>query len=416
MQSVELEHKALEDYKGIVSEEILDSIVEAAEPLQGKRVLHINSTSFGGGVAEILSSMVPLMVDLGLDAHWRVIEGDPAFFNTTKSFHNSLQGGDVNISDEMRGHYKEVNRKNAEDLKDDWDVVVVHDLQPAALIEYVKREGVWIWRCHLDLSTPNRDSLAFIGQFIASYDSAIYTMEGYIPSGIGRRKPAIIHPSIDPLSSKNLPMEPTDVDSILARYDIDPSKPTVSSVARFDPWKDPIGTIDLYRVVKRRVPDLQLLLVSSMADDDPEGWEYFEKAVRRAGEDPDIFFLTNMIGVGNREVNAIQRRSSLGLLKSIREGFGLTVSESLWKRVPVIGSRVGGIPLQIMDGENGFIVDDSRGAVEPMVRLLKDEVLRERMGEAGKAHVRKNFLITRHLRDYINLFVSLLEDSGRGTT
>ncbi len=260
-----------------------------------------------------------------------------------------------------------------------------------------------------------------------------------LPARVEHRKSAtIIHPSIDPLTSKNRPLSPEEITTIAERYGVDPDKPTISAVARFDPWKDPLGIIDLYRVVKgtmmldtakkrlrifdflssvkRKVPDLQLLLAASMAEDDPEAWEYYERTLRKAGEDPNIFFLTNLRGVGGREVNAFQRCSDVSLLMSIREGFGLSVTESLWKQIPVVGARVGGIPLQVIDGETGFLAQDSMTAAKRMTKLLGDEGLRKRMGKAGKEHVRRNFLVTRHLRDYVDLFNSLADDApGRAS-
>ncbi len=436
MRPVAFEKKFIDDYRGIASQESIEALRQAAEPLQGTRVLHVNSTAYGGGVAELLSSIVPLMRDLGLDAHWNVVEGDLGFFRITKTIHNGLHGGEVVISEEMRKNYLEVNRRNADDLEDGWDFVVVHDPQPAALINYAKKEGMWLWRCHIDLSTPNKDSIDLLSQFLPSYDCSIYTMESYIGPGnreekTPRKKTTVIHPSIDPLTSKNRPMSPQEVNSIAESYGVDPAKPTISAVARFDPWKDPLGIVDLYRVVrgtmmldvskkrlrifdllssvKRKVPDLQLLLAASMAQDDPEAWEYYEKTLRKAGEDPNIFFLTNLRGVGSREVNAFQRCSDISLLMSIREGFGLSVAESLWKQVPVVGSRVGGIPLQVIDGKTGFLAADSEDAGKRIIQLLRDEELRRRLGRAGREHVRKNFLVTRHLRNYVDLFNKLRE-------
>ncbi len=441
MRSVELSQKRIDDYRGILPEGSLEALKEAAEPLRGKRVLHVNSTAFGGGVAELLHSIVPLMRDLGLDARWSVIEADQGFFRITKTLHNGLQGGDVLISDDMYENYREVNRRNAEDLADEWDFVVIHDPQPAALIDHVERSGIWLWRCHIDLSAPNPDSLAVLARLLPSYDACVYTMKEYAPKGIdpGRlaKAPTVIHPSIDPLTSKNRPMAPEEVEDIVRRYGVDPEKPTISSVARFDPWKDPLGIIDLYRVVKgemmldaskkilrildlfgtmkRHVPNLQLLLAASMAHDDPEGWEYYERTLRKAGEDPDIFFLTNLRGVGSPEVNAFQRTSDVSLLMSIREGFGLSVAESLWKRVPVVGSRVGGIPLQVIDGVTGYLASDSAEAVPHIIRLLRDEDLRKEMGAAGQGHIRRNFLVTRHVRDYLDTFNRLSEVAERAS-
>ncbi len=404
----------MDDYRGIVSEERLHGLREAADRLQGLRVLHINATPYGGGVAEILASLVPLMRDVGLDAHWMVLEGDEGFFKITKSLHNGLQGGDVVISDVMREHYLEVNERNAEDLEDEWDVVVVHDPQPASIVTQVRRKGKWIWRAHIELTRANKDCRDFLARYLPAYDASIYSLKDYIPKGIDLRSPTVVHPSIDPLSEKNRPVPPEEVRAIADRYGIDVERPALCCVARFDPWKDPLGTIDAFRKVKWRVRGVQLLFITSMALDDPEGWEYYEKTLRKAGEDPDIFLLTNMRGVGSLEVNAFQRLSPVSILKSIREGFGLVVAEALWKRAPVVGWRAGGIPLQILDGQTGFLASDFDTFVERTVRLLGDMDLRAEMGEAGRAHVRANFLMTRHLRDYLDLFLRLTEKRPDG--
>ncbi|MEE9163650.1 MAG: glycosyltransferase, partial [Thermoplasmata archaeon] len=245
-----------------------------------------------------------------------------------------------------------------------------------------------------------------IGEYLPEYDASVFSLDEYAPEGLSPR-PVIIPPSIDPLSPKNRPMSPDEAETVAARFGVDPTRPIISTVSRFDPWKDTLGLIDVYRRTKEEVPDLQLLFVASMADDDPEGWEYYERTLRKAGEDPDIYFLTNLRGVHAEEVNAFQRLSDVGILRSIREGFGLSVSESLWKGVPVVGSQTGGIPLQVLDGQTGFLVNDFEGSVDRILRLLGDEGLRRQMGEAGRDHVHKNFLITRHLMDYLRLFTRL---------
>jgi trehalose synthase len=411
LRDVYLERRSLDEFRDVVDDVILESLVEAARPLEGLRLVHVNSTSFGGGVAEILQSLVPFMRDLGLDAQWKVIDADDEFFTATKALHNGLQGADVSISPEDFGHYLEVNRRNAEGLGGEWDFVIVHDPQPAAIVAHAEGKGRWIWRCHIDLSTPNAETLALLAPFLPHYDATVFSMDSYVPEGLNLRNPTIIHPSIDPFSDKNRPLSVGEVESIARRYGVDPERPILSSVIRFDPWKDPLGVIEVYRRLREQGADLQLLLISSMAHDDPEGWEYYERTLRRAGEDPDILFLTNLRGVGSIEVNALQRCSWVSLLKSKREGFGLVVSESLWKRVPVVGTRVGGIPLQVVDGETGFLVEGPEMAVERILRLLRDEALRERMGEAGRNHVKRRFLTTRHLRDYVDLLLSLKRGS-----
>ncbi|MFQ6012449.1 MAG: glycosyltransferase [Thermoplasmata archaeon] len=431
MRSVQLQAKELDDYRDVAGEGALEALRSAAAPLEGKRILHINSTSFGGGVAEMLASLVPLTRDLGMDAHWSVIEGDEEFFWITKAIHNGLHGGDVAISAEMRKYYYEINERNAEHLEDGWDFVVVHDPQPLPLVQYASIDGKWIWRCHVDPSGAIPACVGLLAKFLPRYEAGIFSLSNYFMEALGCRNPVVIRPSIDPLSDKNRPMEPEEIDVIAYRYGVDPAKPTISTVARFDPWKDPLGVIDIYRTIKGgsgnrpssrlldfyrgirgKIPRTQLLLISSMAHDDPEGWEHYERALRKAGEDPDIFFLTNLRGVGGAEVNAFQRLSHVALLRSIREGFGLTVSESLWKGVPVVGSNTGGIPLQILDGSTGYLVRDSDAASDRLVALLRNEDLRARLGAAGQAHVRRNFLITRQIQDYIALFTGLSGTSG----
>ncbi|MFQ5908087.1 MAG: glycosyltransferase [Thermoplasmata archaeon] len=410
MRSVQLQPKDLDAYRDVAGEEALDSLRAAAEPLQGKRILHINSTSFGGGVAEMLASLVPLSRSLGMDAHWRVIEADEQFFRITKSIHNCLQGSDFALTDEMRQHYHEVNERNAEDLEDSWDFVVVHDPQPMPLASYARAHAKWIWRCHIEPAGADPACAGLLAKLLPDYDAGVFSLSSYNTEALGCKNPLVIHPSIDPLSEKNRPMSGGEIQAIADRYDVDPSRPIVSTVARFDPWKDLVGAIDIYREVKGVIPGVQLLLISSMAQDDPEGWMYYEKALRRAGEDPDIFFLTNLREVGGAEVNAFQRMSEVGLLPSIREGFGLSVSESLWKGVPVVGTHTGGIPLQVLDGKTGYLVKDPATAADRLLRLLQDEDLRSRLGKAGRAHVKKNFLITRHLRAYVDVFRDLDSD------
>jgi trehalose synthase len=398
----------LKNYEKIIGEREVHSIKMLAEKLKGKSVIHVNSTSFGGGVAEILHSMVPLMQDVGLKVHWKVIKGSFKFFNITKKFHNALQGMNIQITEEEKKSYIEYNKMNSELISPDADNVVIHDAQPALMIKFCsERAGKWIWRCHVDLSAPNKVVISFLKPYIELYHAAIFSMKKYVVPSLKISKIAIIPPSIDPLSDKNKKISENLISKILERYDIDPEKPILTQVARFDPWKDPLGAIDVYRIVKRRIPEAQLLLISSMAHDDPEGWLYYEKTARYAGEDRDIHLLTDLIGVKDLEVNAFQRASDLALQMSVREGFGLSVTEALWKRVPVIGRNVGGIPLQVIDGLTGYLVNDVNEAAKKTLYLLKHKKEAKRMGENGREHVLKNFLITRHLKDYLKLFTEL---------
>lgn len=408
MNHVSISKASLDEYAQVVGEAEIEEIKGFAEGLVGKSMCHINSTSFGGGVAEILHRMVPLMRDVGLNAEWRVIEGSDEFFRVTKAFHNGLQGMNIPLTGDMRRTYLSLNKKNAEEPNLDHDLVVVHDCQPAAIVNYLQiRRGKWVWRCHIDLSHPNQQFIEFITPFVLKYDSLIFTMERFVQKPLKLAKTFIVPPSIDPLSVKNKPLPESLILSILDKYDVKAENPIVTQVARFDPWKDPLGVIDVYRMVKKKVADVQLLLIASMAKDDPEGWIYYEKTARHAEEDYDIHLLSDLNGVGNVEVNAFQRASDVVLQKSIREGFGLSVTEALWKGVPVVGGNVGGIPLQIINGETGFLIGSVEEAAEKTLYLLEHLHEAKEMGRKGREHVLKNFLITRHLKDYLRLFSSI---------
>ncbi len=404
--------RKLENYRGIAPKEDISKILFLAEKLKGVSVVHVNSTSFGGGVAEILHSMVPLMRSIGLDVEWEVIEAPPEFFKVTKLLHHGVQGMSVELTEDMKKLYLRVNEENAEKLDLDKNVIVIHDPQPLAIRKYRVDHSKWIWRCHIDASTPYKPIWGFIEDFVKMYDAYIFHMHEYLQPGLDKSKAYIIRPSIDPLSEKNREMSEDEVKSVLDRYDVDPERPIIIQVARFDPWKDPLGAINVYKLVKEQIPGVQLLLIASMAHDDPEGWVYYEKSARRAGEDYDIHFLTNMVGVGDREVNAFQRAADVALQMSIREGFGLSVTEALWKGTPVVARGVGGIKVQVINGKTGFIVRDVREAADRALFLIKNREIRGKMSVECREHVRKNFLITRHLYDYLNLFSRLFR-SGR---
>ncbi len=396
---------SLEEYKAIVGERKIEEIKILAGKLSGRRVCHVNSSAYGGGVAEILNRLVPLMRAVGLRTDWNVIKGSTEFFTITKAIHNGLQGMDVTLTEEMEKTYLTVNEMNAKELNLDHDFVVIHDPQPAPIISYHRlRTGKWIWRCHIDLSSPNRSVSDFVLPFALQYDALIFTMKQYVQGLLKEKTSFIVTPSIDPLSAKNNPLSENTVHTILDKFDVDPNKPIITQVGRFDPWKDPLGVIDLYRMVKKKIPELQLLLIASMAEDDPEGWKYYEKTARHAGNDYNIHLFTDLIGVRDTEVNAFQRASDLVLQMSTREGFGLTVTEALWKEVPVLARNVGGIPLQIIDGQTGYLVNSIEEAAEKTVYLLNHREEAKEMGRRGKDHVLRNFLITRHLEDYLKLF------------
>lgn len=403
---------SLENYKPIVGDEKIAEIRLLAEKLAGRRICHVNSTSYGGGVAEILNRLVPLTRAVGLDVDWHVIRGSDEFFKVTKALHNGLQGMPIELTDQMKKTYLLFNEINAKELSLHDDFVVIHDPQPAAAITYYRpRTGKWIWRCHIDMSSPNKSVMDFLIPFVVQYDAQIFTLPKYMPDLLRDKNVAIIHPSIDPLSAKNTELSDSAVLSILNKYDVEADKPIMTQVGRFDPWKDLVGAIDVYRIVKKRFPNLQLLLIGIMASDDPEGRLYLEKTARHAGEDYNIHLLTDLEGVRDTEVNAFQRASDVMLQMSKREGFGLTVAEALWKEVPVVGRNVGGIPLQVIDNETGFLVDTVQEAAEKALYIFEHPKEAKKIGEKGKQHVRENFLITRHLEDYLKLFGRLDEGS-----
>ena len=410
LQEVALGQKTLTDYTHIVGKELTEQIRQLAEPLKGKRVLHVSATAFGGGVSEILYTLVPLMRDVGIDAHWHVIFGKEEFYNATKLLHNSLQGAEETLSDEQWELFDEINAMNAEGLQGEWDVVIVHDPQPIGLLRGAKEKGKhWIWRCHIDLSTPNPAPIARLLPMIEEYDASVWHLEDYVPNGMGKHREdvRICPPAIDPLSPKNMAFSPEDAAFVCRQFGIDVDRPLITQVSRFDPWKDPIGVIDAYREVTEQVPEAQLAMVGSMATDDPEGMEYFQKTFEYAGGDDDIKILSNLNNVGAIEVNAFQSQSDICLQKSIREGFGLTVTEALWKGRPTVAGNVGGIPLQIEDGVGGFLVDSPSQCAERCLEILRDPELGKRLGRQGKEHAREHFLTPRLLRDWLKLFGDL---------
>ena len=412
-QRVNPGNKSLADYRSIVRRELYDEVVTLGERLRGKRVLHVSATSFGGGVAEILYTLVPLMRDVGLDAEWDIMFGSEPFFNVTKSFHNALQGAEYELTVEDRAIYEEYNRMSAESMQkagEEWDVVLVHDPQPALLKHFtggLSPETKWIWRCHPDLSTPNREVLDYLVPHIADYDAQIYTMQEYTPPDVHLPGLTLIPPAIDPLSPKNMALSADDSRYIVNQFGVDADRPFMVQVSRFDPWKDTLGVIDAYRLVKEQVPEVQLVLIGSMAHDDPEGWDYWYKTVNYADGDRDIFLFSNLTNVGAIEVNAFQSIADVVIQKSIREGFGLVVSEALWKARPMVAARVGGIPMQV-DGGGGILIDTIPEAADACVKILKDPEFARQIGRLGKEHVRDNYLSPRELRDHLLLFAKLL--------
>ena len=410
MQQVNAGNKSLANYRSIVRRELYEELQDLSERLKGIRVLHVNATSFGGGVAEILYTLVPLMCDVGLQAEWGVMFGAGPFYNVTKNFHNALQGAPYELSIDARAIYEEYNRQSAKALENEWDIVYVHDPQPALLKHFsggLSPETKWIWRCHLDTSTPNREVLEYLSPYIKDYDAQVYTMEKYTPPNLDLPGLVIIPPAIDPLSPKNMALSADDASFITNQFGVDAERPFILQVSRFDPWKDPLGVIDVYRMVKEEIPEVQLVLIGSMAHDDPEGWDYWYKTVNYAAGDKAIFLFSNLTNVGAIEVNAFQSVADVVIQKSIREGFGLVVTEALWKARPLVASRVGGIPMQVVEG-GGLLVEDIPEAALACTKILKDQAFARQMGRRGKEHVRKHYLTPRLLRDDLLLFAKLL--------
>ena len=409
LQPVGVGHKSLTDYTHLVGKSLCQEITEMAEGLKGLRVLHLSATAFGGGVSEILYSIVPLMKDVGIEAEWQVIFGREEFFNATKLMHNALQGNPLDLSPSEWRVYEDYNEMNAHQLEGGWDVVIVHDPQPAAIRRHVPEKArSWVWRCHIDLSAPHPPTIERLVPLIAEYEGSVFHLEQYVPDTLPRDgKVHIVPPAIDPLSPKNMALSPEDAAFVCDQFGVDVDRPLMCQVSRFDPWKDPLGVIDAYRVVTEQLPDTQLALVGSMATDDPEGWSYFNSTLEHAAGDPDIKILNNLNNVGAIEVNAFQSQADVVIQKSTREGFGLTVTEALWKARPFIGGDVGGIPLQIQDERTGFLVSSPEDCADRAIRVLTDPELGKRLGRAGKEYVRTHFLTPRLLRDWLRIFGDL---------
>jgi trehalose synthase len=398
----------LESYAEVTGRDVIRHLQQLTEPLRGKTLVHVNSTRMGGGVAEILDKLVPLSRELGIDTRWEVITGDSDFYQCTKNFHNAIQGNRVATSEKLLNHFLEVNEQNAVQLRpilEEADYVIIHDPQPMALLSFCpKRKGKWIWRCHIDASHPHRGTWRFIDRFIRNYDASIFSLPQFVQK---LPHPSyIVSPSIDPLSEKNVELAQEELDAVRQRFELVPEAPLITQISRFDRFKDPLGVIEAYKLAKKYIPSLQLVLAGGGASDDPEGEAVLSEVRLAAGEDPDIKILL-LPPDAHRTINALQRLSDIVLQKSTREGFGLTVTEALWKGKPVIGGDTGGIRLQVIDFHTGFLVNTPEGAALRIRYLFNQKQKMLEMGSKGREFVRENFLLTRQLREYLTLLVSL---------
>jgi trehalose synthase len=397
----------LEPYSEIVGEDVVDHLRQLAKALEGARVVHVNSTREGGGVAEILHWLVPLKQELGLNATWEVITGEESFYQCTKSFHNALQGNAVTIPESLLKSYETTTLRNAEAMREkleEADFVFIHDPQPAPLLNFCpNRKGKWIWRCHIDLSRPYRPVWKYLRNFVSGYDASVWSLAEFVQPL--PHPQYLIPPSIDPLSEKNVELDPDEINRVCEQFHLDPERPIVVQVSRFDRFKDPVGAIRACRLAKAFTP-FQLVLAGGGATDDPEGARVFAEVQDEADNDPDIHLLL-LPPDAHRTVNALQRIADVVLQKSIKEGFGLTVTEAMWKGKAVIGGDVGGIKLQVINHHTGFLVSTPEGAALRIRYLLKHRSMLEEMGSKAKEFVRENFLLTRHLREYLTLMVAI---------
>lgn len=418
MIEIPLGVRPISDYSEYAGEEQVERIKERAGRLAGLRVLHLSGTPFGGGIVELLMSLLPLFNHLGLDVHWQALERDDHFFAIARMLHNSLQGMGAQWTREMADAYIDRSWDYIEDFKDDYDIVVVHDPQPAVIAglleERSRRHGSWVWRCHLDLSCPEPGALEMLISLLNyCYEHAVFTSRDFVPADL-TIGPYVMAPSIDPLNPRNMYLEEDVVRSAVSSYGIRPDLPLVVQVSSFEPWKDPLGVIDAVELAREEVPDLQLALIGSMMNDDPEGYYHFRKTAHAAEKLPGVRLIANAEGIGNLGVNAFQRTADVVVQKSLREGFGLSVTEALWKSRAVVAGAVGGIPLQIDDGVNGFLVDSVEECAARIVQLLADRGIRTAMGGSGRKKVRERFLTPRHVEDYLVLFERIVNREGQG--
>jgi trehalose synthase len=400
----------LETYRSWVGDALIDEIRELSKELQGVRICNVNATATGGGVAELLSRVIPVHLALGIPTEWRLIYGDKDFFTITKSFHNALQGAKLRLTEETKRTYLEHNRQSAEMLPDDYDVFIVHDPQPAAIRHFKNSANrhKWIWRCHIDSSAPNREVWEFLHPYVQEYDAAVFTMKAFQPADLDLSRIVFIPPAIDPVSTKNMDL-PTEVcHRAIGEMGVDLHLPLLAQISRFDPWKDPLGVIRAYRIVKKARPEIQLAMLGAMAGDDPEAWGILDQINAEAADDPDLYVFTNLTGIGSMEVNAFQRAADVVLQKSLREGFGLVVAEAFWKSRPVVAGHAGGIPMQFPAGYDDYLVESVEDCAAKILRLLENRELAERFGRAGQEKIRAEFLLPRLIRDELRLVKDVL--------
>jgi len=413
-QCVSTDKRSINDYADTVGEERIEELRELARHLRGAKVLHLNATAAGGGVAEILKTLVPLMSDLDLPAEWQVLKGADEFYQVTKIMHHGLQGMPVRFKAEMKDIWLKYNRLNSEvlNINGSYDFVVVHDPQPAGILRLLRRgnghykRGVWLWRCHLDFSSPQPAFWKFLRPYVDAYDGAIFSRKEYFPRDLSPRC-FEVPPGIDPLSQKNCLLSESEVDRILKRHGVDPQRPFIFKVSRFDPWKDFLGIIDIFQLLKKEFPDLQLVLAGGGAGDDPEAWTCYQRTQAHAQGKGDIHLLWGQNGVTSPALNAFQQAARVVVQKSIREGFGLVVTEAMWKGCPVVASDVGGISLQIAHQENGYLARSVSEWVTALSHLLRNREEADRLGTAARKQVQQKFLITRSLGDYLRIFKTL---------
>jgi trehalose synthase len=400
---------AIQDYAAVAGEDVINHLRQLAAPLQGLKVVHVNSTRLGGGVAEILVKLVPLTKELGLDAVWEVIRGGERFYECTKNFHNGLQGKQVPMGDALVQVFESTNSENAEELRrilEEADIVFIHDPQPLPLLKACpNRKGKWIWRCHIDLSHPYRPVWKYLRKFVVDYDASVFSLSDFaqpLPHTL-----YLIPPSIDPLSEKNMDLPESEVLGIRKKFNVDPDRPMMLQVSRFDRFKDPVGVIRAYRLAKTFAPSLQLVLAGGEATDDPEGEAVLAEVRSEVNEDKDAHILL-LPPDAHVTINALQRSADIVVQKSIKEGFGLTVTEAMWKGKAVIGGNTGGIRLQVVNHHTGFLVNTPEGAALRIRHLLQRPEKALEMGLKAKELVREDFLITRHVKEYLSLIVALI--------